>query len=207
MNRGIWDEETQEAYKAMSEYQKAFIRYKKATPSVEGSKQSFDLAKERLQQALNDPIVERHINSVMESGQENIRQIVVKEHEREIELNLSHFFGLKTRQTKKIFKFNDTPLTDGLNMKNSADLVDKIESLHRSIIKEVEKTRKTPERIPKKKRKTQISLGVTSLIFGSGCSIANSYFFPAFPPVAVSYATALTAWHQAVRDIIGEREE
>lgn len=64
MNKGVWDSETLAVYRAMRAYHKAFIRYNKATPTPEGARQSLDIAKERLMQALNSPVVESHINLV-----------------------------------------------------------------------------------------------------------------------------------------------
>lgn len=87
MNWGAWDKETLAAYKAMREYRKAFTLCQKAIPSVDGARQNFDRAKVDLLLALKNPVVEQHINLVMDSRPENPQRVLVREDEREMEIN------------------------------------------------------------------------------------------------------------------------
>lgn len=121
-----------------------------------------------------------------------------------MEINLSSFFGLKIQQVKRTFHSEHLPPIETPSLKTATDLTEQLEKLHSSIAKEVGASRQIPERIPKKKRKRQIARGMTSLIFASGCAIANAFSSPAIPPMSVSYAAALTALENAIRDIIGE---
>lgn len=92
-------------------------------------------------------------------------------------------------------------------MESADDLVEEVEKLHQSLAEKLEEARQIPERIPKKKRKKQLGLGLTSLVFASGCVIANAYSIPQFPPMVASYFTGLTALHQAIRDIFDSFNE
>lgn len=204
MSRGVWDRETLAAYKAMREYQKAFLRYKKAVPTVEGSKQSLELAKQLLERALKNPVVERHINLVLNSCPDEPHKVIVHEEELEMELNLSHNFGLKKRQTRRVFQSESLPQPEKNDPKSASELLERIEKLHQSLTSEMEAARQISERIPKKKRKRQIALGVTSFIFASGCAIANAFSSPALPGMFASYFTALTSLELAIRNIVGE---
>ena len=211
MNWGIWDRETLAAYRAMRDYQKAFVLYRKAIPSVDAAKLNLELAKDRLDFALKNPVVKRHINLVMNSRlaeqQPNIQRSIVMEEEQEVEISLSPYFGLKKKRVRKIFQSTEFIQPEHLKMESADDLVEKIDELHLALVQEIECARKIPERISKKKRKRKIGMGVTSLIFASGCAVANAYSLPAFPPMVASYFTALTALHQAFRDIVGERDD
>lgn len=204
MNKGIWDRETLAVYRAMRAYHKAFIRYNKAIPTPEDAKQSLDIAKEQLIQALNSPVAKSHINLVLSSRQDSHQKAKITEKERTMEINLASIFGLKIRQVKRTFHSEPLPPIETPPLKTATDLTKQLEKLHRSIAEEVEASRRIPERIPKKKRKRQIARGVTSLIFASGCAIANAFSSPAIPAMLASYSTALTAFENAIRDIVGE---
>tara|TARA_R110002012_G_scaffold62590_1_gene164630 strand:+ start:11430 stop:12068 length:639 start_codon:yes stop_codon:yes gene_type:complete len=212
MNWYTWDKPTRELYQALKEYQKSFSRYSASSPSLEASRQRFDWARDNLIASVEHPKVSERIQHVITSGDgllENNDIISLMKRELALEINLSHFFGTNKNEIKK--QYDKNPKLNLEDNDNPVDNVDQcvaeIRRLHGETVKNIEHARSYSDRLPKKKRKRDIQKGVSSMLFGTGCFVANSYALSLLPPSSVSYGAGLIAFHQASRDIIGDKDE
>ncbi len=198
MERHNWDAETRVAYEALADYQKAFESFARGDPTPAAARAEFDAAHLRLRVALTNPAVTKRIAEVLSSPTAANLNFDLHQNELDFELKLSRYFGINWRQVRKSFRSNPPSRPEFTSPK---ELVGRIDELHQRVTTGIDSARQIQPRIPKKKRKREIAQGITSIIFGAGCAVANSYF-PA--TMSFSYAASLAAFGQAARDIIGK---
>jgi hypothetical protein len=228
----IWDNDTRAAFSALKAYEKAYEQYAKGRPTPELGKVAFDEAHKNLAEALRNPKVAERIAQVLNAKDEGaVTETTVHIEELETEISFSSEFGLKRKRVHRVFKKSSVvrdPKPDGsitfttseeitasrdgetkekISITTPEEVRSAIERLHNEANSEMQEARKE-ERKPKKARKRKIGQGITSMLFGSGTFIANSYcyYYVHLPNAAVSYSVSLAAFHQAVRDLIGEAD-
>ena len=212
MGTNFLDRETANAFAAIRRYQKAFERLSTATPTIEVARAEFDAALQTLITALEHPAIVAKMMTVMASrnGADELPtggELRIPLGELELEINLSVHFGLRPKEVRE--RLLAAVPGDGAprRLESVEQVLSELKRFHGRLIADLESARQH-KRGAKKRRKRKLGQGVTSLLFGTGVLIANSYAVvqAGLPTMAFSYTVSLTAFHQAARDIIGEEE-
>lgn len=207
-----WDTETRALYHAIRRYRKACGKYIAGNPSPEIASKRLESNFESLQSALSNPIVVERLRTVIDAGATQApvpllgSRRTVSTEDMALEIQFSSAFGLRSTQVADAISCDgalESPAAE--RIVSPDDLIERIEDFHDTLIATTEESRSIGLRSTKKKRKRNIAQAVTSILFGTGCGVANTYAIPGMPIAATSYAVTLAAFHAAARDIVGEK--
>jgi hypothetical protein len=206
-----WDPETKRLFQAISRYRRACGKYIHGKPSPEGAQRRLESAFEVLLDALSSPKVIERLEVVIAAGAAGAERTAlslkgeIEPDDMELEIQMAAAFGLKPREVSKAVELSDKDETPLIEIRSPSDLIARVEEFHDALIEKTEQARGIDTRVEKKKRKRNIGQAVTSILFGSGCAVINTYTLAGMPFMATSYAASLAAFHAAARDIVGER--
>lgn len=211
MDQYSFDSETRVLFQAIKKYRRLSARYIHGKPSPEDALRRLEDAYQELVEALSTPKVVERIDALLASGRGVIdgtaaqSPIQVSDEDFLVEADMAVMFGLKPKSVVHAVQPGMPADTTDSTLLTAEDLIGRIESFHDSLIEKTENARNIEKRIEKKKRKRNIGQAVTSILFGSGCAVLNTYIIPGIPFMTTSYAVSLAAFHNAARDLVGER--
>jgi len=207
----VLDSETLKFFQALRKYKRACQRYIQGRPSPELAKGRLESAFTLLMDALDDDTIRQRLDIVIQAGLQSRATAAsriahaVSEHDMNLEMEMSFLFGLKVRDVSESVQFRKDEVIAMIDIASVDELVTRIEDFHGALITETELARTIDIRSQKKRRKRNIGQAVTSILFGSGCAVLNTYALAQMPPMAASYGASMAAFHAAVRDLVGER--
>ncbi|WCN09977.1 hypothetical protein [Marinomonas mediterranea] len=196
-----WEASSRDMYQACRNYNKAFVRFRKNTCSESHVQNAFD----DLLITLKHPNVVARINQVLDARSRQKQPLTLQEIQEEAKF--SHLLGVKKSIVLKTFDIPDVSLREPQTITCFDDVVIHMSDIHRKTIQETKQSRHIDSRIEKKVRKRNVGQAVTSGLFGLGCGVVNSYSFRDVPEAKISYSVALICFHQAARDLVGERSD
>lgn len=207
-----WDAETSNLFHAIRRYRKACGKYIAGKPSPEIARERLEIYFTALQDTLKSPNICARLEIVMEAGaakdSESALELLqsISKKDFDLEMELSSTFGLKKTEVVEaidpVTHVVDVPLN---HIPTANELIVRLDDFHDGLIDRTEAARGIDKRKEKKKRKRSIGQAASSILFGTGCGVANSYLIPGMPYMAVSYGVSLTAFHAAFRDLVGEK--
>lgn len=207
-----WDAETRKLFHAIRRYRKACGRYLAAKPSPEVARARLDQQFDGLLEALNAPSTMRRLHTVIDAGATKAVSPMlgvggsVSREDLHLELQLAKTLDMRPHRVAKGLEPDAADGTTPVERIDTADdLIARLEDFHEELIERTEEARAIEDRQDKKKRKRNLGQAAVSILFGTGCGVANTYAIPGMPYLATSYAVTLAAFHQAARDIVGEK--
>lgn len=210
MQFDAWDGETRFLFGVIQRYERASRYYLRGKPTPDSARRLLNQTFEELVAALRLPGISERLANVISSGGETDEQVaeVISDLTRsqiDLEIELAENFGLKKNDVKRIFLTPSNPEVVQ-RIASAEGLISRISDFHLRLVHEVEEARGL-ERVGKKRRKRDIARAVTSVAFGTGCAVANSFVIAGMPAMAASYAVTLTTFHQAARDVVGKPDD
>lgn len=205
----IYVKELRTLFDAIEAYQKSFRRYTKGQPELGQAERNFDEAHEFLVDALNDANVQSRVRDWLEKSPPKltegaadsvIEQISAESEVALLEMSMGDNFGFSGSRSREIIK-NLEPAA--VEFPRIDEIAGNLVKNHERLKHEIEKARHLPRK-EKKRRKRDIKRGVFAIVFSAGIGAANL----ASPPTFVfSYSVTALAFHQGVRDLIGDKPE
>lgn len=202
----IYDTDAQDLFRALSEYNRARRKYSEAKPNPTTSCVIFDQRFSDLKCMLEKDEISDRINQVLNIGDNDqgwtIKSFLrgVQPRDRDFEIALSKMYGIRESTALNITDPKKYEDVIAAKVSDSESLIEILEIVHEFAKENIRLSRGLSNRGEKKVRKRDIGSAVTSVIFGTGTALANSYFGGI---IMVSCGVSLSAFHQATRDIVG----